>query len=518
MYFQNNRQDLRTVAEIHVATYSPTSTVTSSFVDLLSRMEENNHITGGPEVFSVARYIRSHIPNYTTSQPWLMLPSLTRLIIPGAFSGSYTNFQMYLENTPTAPSVPMTGIIGITQPRPIYAYNVKALTSFGYAIFITAGTAGTHWRIVSNRLDTSPALGDATSFDLSFPNGTTDYVYLKSGSSVLQYFTDLEGNYKFCTNCGSNATARIFFDYHNVHLWQMYNPSNQREVPEIAHVIYKYANNTPNLLPYFVDLVNRMGQYGHFRGKEVFTLGSFIKDLLGDNNPSFAALPLTVQLVLGSNLTWTFVQDGMEYPMKYYWASDLHDNIQRYQFQWRPSSGTSIPRVVFDLMYGDGVGQLQQLFVNPNGELTQRLYSGIALYEFELELGADLDSFTINWDREKVPIVTVDEEPDFYFAVYTEPTAEPTTEGPTTEEPTNPTTGVPTEPPTDAPTEPPTDAPTKPPTDSPTKPPTDTPTGEPITGTSTQRSTSNTPTTEGTTPPTTIEPTISAVFKVYEYD
>ncbi|OXA45908.1 hypothetical protein Fcan01_19301 [Folsomia candida] len=414
MYETENRQDIPEISGI-IGKYGGTEAA-DLFVQLIDNMTLNNHVTGGPEIFSVGRHIQTYIPDYVTAQPYQKLPEITRLILDGS-SGSYINFQINLITT-AGDTFPVTGVTGITKPKPIYPFNVQTRPPVleKYTTFITPLTESStrYWTTISGTLAITTNWMDATLFDYHFPADSTQYFHISAnGTNFLEYFNDPDGHFRFCAACSQNV-ARFSITRHVLNVDAMYGPDNREDIPEIGYVINKFENVSTNADTHFVELLTRMTEYGHISGREIFSVGARVKTFIGEASPSFSLLPGMVQSVLNSNLSWTFVQDGAEFPMKYHWASDLHENILRYEFRWRSPSLTSFSGIMFDILYGIGQVQLQQLFVNPvTMELIQKLYQGTALYEFELELREGLNLIGIYWRG--IRLGTRDEVPDFYF-------------------------------------------------------------------------------------------------------
>ncbi|OXA37768.1 hypothetical protein Fcan01_27423 [Folsomia candida] len=110
-----------------------------------------------------------------------------------------------------------------------------------------------------------------------------------------------------------------------------------------------------------------MFRHGHLPGSEIFTVGAYMRQYLSVDDPAHAFLPQAVRQILRGNLTWTFENEGdvTSYPMKYMWASDLHEDIQPYQFPVSPISATRATIVKFGIIYGVNAGSRQRIFINP---------------------------------------------------------------------------------------------------------------------------------------------------------
>lgn len=227
-----------------------------------------------------------------------------------------------------------------------------------------------------------------------------------------------------------SATSRSFRSYSNsaekaaftvsryaVDVTEMYGGQNKSTGPEVAHIINKYSPLS-ELGDKFQQLLTAVAESGHNYGKEIFSIGAIMtQSPIPNDHAAFTMLPEMVRVILTQNTSLTYQdQSGFTYPMKYSWASDLHQGVEWYSFRISPPplSNATFTSAKFCIVYGFGSEvQPQRVYIDPTSQLfTQELLNGL-VYDVELHISQDLDLVHLWWNNTRV--ITSNMQPGFLF-------------------------------------------------------------------------------------------------------
>ncbi|OXA54106.1 hypothetical protein Fcan01_11729 [Folsomia candida] len=379
-----------------------------AYRDLIEQMNAFNHILGGTEAFQVGDSIRRSIPGYVDTLPFIMLPEQVQLVTQSASE----DFLLKLSVVdPTGNVIPVNEHLAYLQPWPLYPFTFSGN--------LVKSGSGQYWVLdTSNNLRSNIA-PPSTTFIPHFSANTTESFIVSTSYNWFLAFVGVNATSRsFRSYSNSQERAAFIVSHYQVDVAEMYGGQNKSLGPEVAHIIKKYSP-TPELGGKFEQLLTSVEENGHIYGKEIFSIGAIMTQApISNDHPAFTKLPEMVRVILTRNTSLTYQDQisGVRYPMKYSWASDLHQGVESYSFRISPPplANETFASAKFCIVYGfGGEVQPQRVFINPTTKLlTQELLNGL-VYDLELDISQGLDLVNLSWNNTRV--VTSNMQPDFYF-------------------------------------------------------------------------------------------------------